>query len=559
MRGKLAAENVREALAGYPLPASRFVYGTSGFRTAGELLPAPSFRVGFVTALRSIAHSGKAVGIMVTASHNAHHDNGLKIVDASASMLEMSWEPLATAAANAKTLEEFLALLDKIMSEDCGSTAEHKKPRVHIGCDTRATSDAIVTAVVHALKICGAVIINHGVLTTPQLHAMVFMDNHRSYWPSIIAPDSSPMVDDYYNMINDAAGTLFGLCSTNSAKKRIVVDCANGVGSVAMRELLARAPNVSSRFEIILVNTSTENATILNHQCGADHVQKSQTAPVAILQHVDENAAAFDGVDASFYSLDGDADRLVALAFSPADDKGLRKTVLLDGDRICILLAVLIREMCHKNGLPIETADIGVVQTAYANGASTAYVASALNLKTYCTATGVKYLHPVAEERDIGLYFEANGHGTVLFHHKFLQKHGREHSWLIALSRLLSQCCGDALCDLIAVEFALAYLGWSAQAWLDLYHDLPSLQTKVIVRDPSVITNTEDQRRALSPAGLQEAIDLLVAGANDPSARSFVRPSGTEPIVRTYTEAANQESVKKLSLAVEDAVRKFCQ
>lgn len=30
-----------------------------------------------------------------------------------------------------------------------------------------------------------------------------------------------------------------------------------------------------------------------------------------------------------------------------------------------------------------------------------------------CTKTGVKHLHRAAQEFDIGVYFEANGHGTV--------------------------------------------------------------------------------------------------------------------------------------------------
>lgn len=30
-----------------------------------------------------------------------------------------------------------------------------------------------------------------------------------------------------------------------------------------------------------------------------------------------------------------------------------------------------------------------------------------------CVPTGVKYLHHKAQEFDIGVYFEANGHGTV--------------------------------------------------------------------------------------------------------------------------------------------------
>ncbi len=32
----------------------------------------------------------------------------------------------------------------------------------------------------------------------------------------------------------------------------------------------------------------------------------------------------------------------------------------------------------------------------------------------------MKHLHPVAHTYDIGIYFEANGHGTVLFSYQLL-------------------------------------------------------------------------------------------------------------------------------------------
>ncbi len=37
-------------------------------------------------------------------------------------------------------------------------------------------------------------------------------------------------------------------------------------------------------------------------------------------------------------------------------------------------------------------------------------------------ATGVKHLHEKAEHYDIGIYYEANGHGTVIFEKNFLLK-----------------------------------------------------------------------------------------------------------------------------------------
>jgi hypothetical protein len=61
-----------------------------------------------------------------------------------------------------------------------------------------------------------------------------------------------------------------------------------------------------------------------------------------------------------------------------------------------------------------------VVQTAYANGASTRFVRS-LGMPIHMAKTGVKYLHHKAKGFDVGIYFEANGHGTVVFSERFRQ------------------------------------------------------------------------------------------------------------------------------------------
>jgi phosphoacetylglucosamine mutase len=91
--------------------------------------------------------------------------------------------------------------------------------------------------------------------------------------------------------------------------------------------------------------------------------------------------------------------------------------VLLDGDKIATLAAVFLRQLLSSvpAGMVSPPLRIGVVQTAYANGASTDYISKTLGLEVACTPTGVKHLHHVAKEFDVGIYFESNGHGTVLF------------------------------------------------------------------------------------------------------------------------------------------------
>lgn len=58
------------------------------------------------------------------------------------------------------------------------------------------------------------------------------------------------------------------------------------------------------------------------------------------------------------------------------------------------------------------------------------------------------------------------------------------------------------------------------------------------VADRRVIDTTDAERRALTPPGLQEKIDALVKKYK--LSRAFVRPSGTEDVVRIYAEADTQ-------------------
>jgi phosphoacetylglucosamine mutase len=100
---------------------------------------------------------------------------------------------------------------------------------------------------------------------------------------------------------------------------------------------------------------------------------------------------------------------------------------LVDGDKILSLFALFIREqldIVNNNGGQANkslSARLGIVQTAYANGASTQFLKS-LGLEVVFTPTGVKYLHKRALEYDIGIYFEANGHGTVVFSEDFISQ-----------------------------------------------------------------------------------------------------------------------------------------
>jgi phosphoacetylglucosamine mutase len=209
-----------------------------------------------------------------------------------------------------------------------------------------------------------------------------------------------------------------------------------------------------------------------------------------------------------------------------------------------------------------DSFKIGVVQTAYANGAATQYVEQHLKLKVDCTPTGVKYLHHAAEKLDVGVYFEANGHGTVIFSQDTLDtiaKHEPKNPGqaealdiLRACINLINQSVGDALSDMLLVEVVLAHKSWTPQEWVSTYTDLPNRLLKVVVSDRNIFEATDAERRLVKPEGVQAQIDKEVQKVRQ--GRSFARASGTEDAVRVYAEAASKGEAEGLAKKVAEIV-----
>jgi len=260
--------------------------------------------------------------------------------------------------------------------------------------------------------------------------------------------------------------------------------------------------------------------------------------------------------------------------------------VLYDGDKIACLLAQFFAMELEAAGLTtpgslslethftkVDSQDdsgivvapdtgmkIGVVQTAYANGSSTKYI-KALGIPVFFTKTGVKYLHRAAHMYfDCGIYFEANGHGTVLFSDRLREaiegwdekKHGQEVAprMLVAYKRLkaclllINQVTGDSISDMLLVLAVLHILKMDIHQWSAMYTDLPSKQVKVVVKDKSAITCSDDEMEVVTPKELQNRLNASMAAVSE--GRCFVRPSGTEDVVRIYAEASNLEGVEQL-------------
>ncbi|CAF4475398.1 unnamed protein product, partial [Rotaria sp. Silwood2] len=377
-------------------------------------------------------------------------------------------------------------------------------------------------------------------MTTPQLHYAIHCYNDDDL-------NGKYTEADYFNKLCTAFRNLVHMTPSDNSFEPLAIDAANGVGAMKLAKVRRTLANF---IRMDIFNDGTKG--LLNDKCGADYVKIYQKAP--------------DGLPLKNYpkccSIDGDADRLIYFFL----DKN-NQFRLLDGDRFSVLFASFLSLKLQEAKL-FDDVKIGVVQTAYANGSSTDYIINIMKVPVACVPTGVKHLHHKALDYDIGIYFEANGHGTVLFSDdlkskvkvasedaKRTVKERLAANQIRTFINLINETIGDAIADLLATEAILFVLNLNLEKWLHLYNDLPQRQLKVAVKDRTLIQTTDAERRCIAPAPLQDRIDELVS--KYPSGRAFVRPSGTEDIVRVYAEATTQIEADKLAAEIETVVKEL--
>ena len=215
----------------------------------------------------------------------------------------------------------------------------------------------------------------------------------------------------------------------------------------------------------------------INQDCGAVH---PETLAAAVVAH---------GADVGI-ALDGDADRLII-----ADETG----AIINGDQV---LACLTRSM-HEAG---TLTGGGVVGTLMTNGGIEPFLAG-LGLSLERTRVGDRYVLERMRERGINLGGESSGH--------------------ILMTSLSTS--GDGL---IAALQMLNILTKS---------DAPASQVfQVFTPNFQKLENLRGmEREILTRPSVTEALAKIEAGI-DGKARTLVRPSGTESLIRVMVESADE-------------------
>lgn len=217
-----------------------------------------------------------------------------------------------------------------------------------------------------------------------------------------------------------------------------------------------------------------------------------------------------------------------------------------------------VKSLMEKLGIDEDVSHI-FVHSPYTNMKATGYLKTK-GIQTRVVKTGVKNAHPVIVQYDIGANNEPNGHGTVAFKLDKIDqilaekglKDNQDAKKLRCILQISNKLVGDAIANLLVIEAILYDLDMSIQQFDEIYHESPSRMYKIKVADRTKFTITEDESKLTYPTALQEEIDLAIAKVQD--GKAFVRPSGTEDILRLYCEASTTEQMESLSKELLDII-----
>ncbi|CAG9476997.1 unnamed protein product [Plasmodium vivax] len=413
--------------------------------------------------------------------------------------------------------------------------------------------------------------------------------------------------------------TYEGDLTKNCEEEIIHVDCSNGIASLKLDNFCDVFKMLKKK--IIKMNFAEDEESVLNFQCGADYVYSKRKLPRGggnCLGSGHTKACSFDGdADRIVYFYVGNPKEADTASSPPVGDTkwdhhdddvfGNTNCVsILDGPKIICLLFKCITKMMSRIKVGRENSYLGekknadleekensyleekkinisIVHTAYVNSAFTLHVNEAkrrasenvklfqhINVNVVCTKTGIKYLDQVARRSTIAILFEPNGHGTIYTNVSQLDEWAscldiQNDKHFVALKKFLlffNQTTGDAMVDFMAIELCLSFLRLSIHEWDGFYTPLPSLYVNLPCPKNilgKIVAHPEHEKYLIAPLNLQSRIDQIVQTVDATHGRCFIRPSGTEPLVRIYAEARTVAQRDEILRLVRGAVLQYVQ
>jgi phosphoglucosamine mutase len=404
-----------------------------------------------------------------------------------------------------------------------GLILENKNP-ILIGKDTRVSGDILLQAITSGIKASGKKFINLGICPTP---AIPFLIRHEKLSSGImISASHNPpeyngikifdhngqkitlnlenkiqkLIEDIdtNNLINTKMISLKenkelmdiyiqSLFQTmggeNLSGMKIILDTCYGSATTCAKNIFQ---NLGADVKVI---NNSKNGLKININCGSTYLEPLKKA-------LYENSADMG------FSFDGDADRVIGI-----DSKGNK----LDGDHILFLWGrELMEQKILTNNLLISTqmANLGFEKDWEKIGGI-----------LYRTDVGDKFVYEAIKEKKAILGGEQSGH---------------------ILSKI-NNFCGDGILTALQISKQCKKKNITLNDWLkSSFKPYPQKLTNINL--DFNLNEIKQKARSL----ISQTMENIKVNYSDRS-RIYIRPSGTEPVIRVLVEAEDEKEVNSLS------------
>jgi len=404
-----------------------------------------------------------------------------------------------------------------------GSTLEKKSP-ILIGKDTRISGDILLQAITQGINDSGKKFINLGICPTPAIPFLITKENlssgimiSASHNPpeyngiKIFDQNGQKISKNFENRIqklieetNQNISFPTKVIPLNTNKNfmdiyiksliqtmggenlnglKIILDTCYGSATTCAKKIFQ-----SLGADVRVINNSN-NGLKINMNCGSTNLEPLKKA-------LRENPADMG------FSFDGDADRVIGM-----DSKGN----VLDGDHILFLWGrELMEQKMLTNNLLISTqmANLGFESAWKKIGGI-----------LYRTNVGDKYVHDAIKEKRADLGGEQSGH----------------------ILSTINNFSGDGILTALQISKYCKMKNINLNDWLKSSFE-PFPQKLTNIKIDFNINKLNPKNKIL----IDESIKNFQTIYSN-NCRVFIRPSGTEPVIRVLVEAKNHKEVHSLS------------
>lgn len=281
------------------------------------------------------SNSSSSSGIMITASHLPEPYNGLVCVINDTSSLCMEESYLTN------TSGEILQRFQRLQAANSRQKDNANTPILHVGRDTRESSEALADLVLQTARAAGVSAMNHGEIPTPCLGYVV-----HNYQDAPVDKSSDSPSTSYYTRLAVAYGCLVQAHATSS--NSLLIDCAGGIAYMGVRECVVALQDHKVYRRMVASNRI--GSAPLNEQCGAVHVQQTKGTTWYNRPPIGKTHCA---------ALTGDANRVVF--FFQEGTSVDANVIVIPPD---VLLGWMVRRVAKLLGELPEKLTIGIAVTA---------------------------------------------------------------------------------------------------------------------------------------------------------------------------------------------------